>query len=322
MSLTFEALSQRRTLRRAPSEEPAEPPPVAIPFPNLPPVIELTPPSSIPLVPISEDDIPGDNPNVPYCEVGEKRPAPAPVAGPKLVPMPTPAVVQPNIGGSLRFALLPEPETSPNKIPSLPEFLVTHHQPKHPLTKQYQELQKGIAQQLTSQQPSVLLFLPLMPEEKSAELILNLAVTRTRETQGRVLVVETNRRNHSSGELLGIPRVPGLRELLAKSVPLGMALHRSAIDSLYLLPAGMMELEADAWQRLPHLLDQLRTRFDWILVEGPSATDGTFLPWVKPSHSIFLLLTEKQWDSPAIDSTRDLIATQGGHLRGCITLGS
>jgi len=113
--------------------------------------------------------------------------------------------------------------------------------------------------------------------------------------------------------------VPGLRELLARTIPLGMALHRTGVEGVYLVPAGKTEVGTDEAARLPALLDQLRGRFEWIVVDAPVWGTFPLTDWARAGDGVYLVLRPDEWDSPHADVAHDGITRAGGKLRGCVT---
>jgi tyrosine-protein kinase Etk/Wzc len=149
--------------------------------------------------------------------------------------------------------------------------------------------------------------------------VANLAATRAADGDGRVLVIEAERTPGSSAERFGVPAVPGLRELLARTVPLSMALHRTGVDGVYLLPAGRSSVGTDEAARLPALLDQFRARFEWVLVDAPVWGTHPLTHWLPTTDGVYLVLRPDEWDSAQADMAHEGIARAGGKLRGCIT---
>jgi Mrp family chromosome partitioning ATPase len=309
MGRTLEVLAGR--LQKAGGPKSAPPIPKR-PAPPPPVVAEPEPAEGPVLVPLTSDDLPGDQENVPHIEVGGPRSKTA--IGPKLMPpraMPVPAAPE------VAFQLLPEAGRGPIAPPG-PD-LIAYHRPDHPAARQYRLLADGIASQHPGGRPPVLLFTPASVRTAGTATVANLAVTRAADGFGRVLVIEPERGPGSAAERFGIPPVPGLRELLARRIPLGMALHRTGVEGVYLVPAGKTEVGTDEAVRLPALLDQLRGRFEWILVDAPVWGTFPLTDWARVSDGVYLVLRPDEWDSPQADLAHDGIARAGGRLRGCVT---
>ena len=306
MGRTFEVLTRGRARKLAGVE-----PVAAIPFPSA----DLEPPATVSLVPAAADDLPNDDNALPYIEVGGPRPS-VPASPQLLAPKPLP----PSPVGDLTFQLLPAAEAAPVVADHLGSDLVAYHQPAHPAGRQYRRLTDGIAAQLPADRCPVLLFSPLSGKAGGTTTVLNLAITRAGDGNGRVLVVEVERSEKSAATRLGGAAVPGLRELLARTIPMSIAIHRTGVEGLYVLPAGKADLGADEAARLPSLLDQFRARFDWVLVDAPPWGTYPLNLWAKSSDGVFLVMRQEEWDAPQADFAHEAIALAGGRLRGCITI--
>ena len=198
-----------------------------------------------------------------------------------------------------------------------PSELIAYHRPEHPAARQYRRLTDGIAAQYPAGRPPILLFTAATMRSAGAT-VANLAVTRAADGLGRVIVIEAEHCMGSSAERFGIPPIPGLREVLARSVPLALALHRTSIEGVYILPAGLARLGMDEAARLPALLEQLRVRCDWMLVDAPPWGTHVLADWVRASDGVYLVLNPDEWDSPQVDAAHEGIDRAGGRLRGCI----
>jgi Mrp family chromosome partitioning ATPase len=306
MGRTFEVLAGR--VRKAAGAGSV----ATVPFPT--PASDPEPPAGPTLVPFGADDLPGDNNEVPHIEVGGPRPKAAPPAGPKLVAPKPPA--GPRVA-DVAFQLLPG-DSRPAAAAPGPE-LIAYHRPDHPTARQYRRLADGIANQHPAARPPVLLFTSASARTAGTATVANLAATRAMDGYGRVLVIEAERTVGSSAERFGVPPVPGLRELLARTVPLSMALHRTGVEGVYLLPSGHSSVGTDEAARLPALLDQLRARFDWLLVDAPVWGTHPLAGWVQVSDGVYLVLRPDEWDSAQADMAHEGITRAGGKLRGCIT---
>lgn len=305
MGRTFDVLSGRRkngTSREAP---------VAIPFPS----VEPLPSPSVEVVPFRDDDLPPDNDKVPYIEVGDKKAPSAPV-GPQLIaPKPT----TPPPSAALAFQLL-HPGERP-KGPVIGQDLIAYHRPEHPTARQYRRLVDGIAAQHSSGRPPVLLFTGASTASSGTPLVANLGVVRAGDGFGRVLIIEVDSGAASGAGCFATPTAPGLRDVLARTVPLGVAIQRTSVEGVYVLPAGKADIGTDEAERLPSVLDQVRARFEWALVDAPAWGTFPLSEWIKACDGTYLMVKQSEWDSPVSDSAHDGIARAGGRLRGCIVTG-
>lgn len=308
MGRTFEALNGR-TRKAAAGDEPV----ASIPFPTV--ASEPMADNGPTLVPMTADDLPGDDDQLPHVEVGGPRVKPAATAAPTLVaPKTTPTLPMFDVG----FQLLTRTLDKPREVPA---EIVAYHRPDHPDARQYRLLADGIAAQHGSARSPVFLFTPASHAASGTSTIANLAATRAADGFGRVLIVEVERSAASTSERLGVPSAPGLREILGRSVPMSMALHRTAMDGVHVLPAGRGSVGTVEAERLPELLDVLRARFDWVLVEAPVWGTYPLDDWATACDGTYLVLRPDEWDSPHADQAVEAISRGGGRLRGCVTTG-
>jgi Mrp family chromosome partitioning ATPase len=320
MGRTYDLLTKARGTRRPYSTQGGGvdgPMPSILPLPS----VEADEPARVELVPIAPDDLPSDNDTVPYIEVG----------GPKSKPAATVTVASPGVKllepkpqakpvfGELSFHLLGNFEQLPQSGGTIPAGVVAYHQPEHPVARQYRLLVDGIAAQLPAGRSPVLMMTPTSTRTSASMTVLNLAAIRASDGSGRVLIVEAERAEESTSAKLGAPSAPGLRELLARSVPLTLALHRTGIDGVFLLPAGRADVGIDEYARLAGLLNQFRAKFDWVLIETPTWGMMPLNDFAKASDGVYLVMRPDEWDSPQADAAHQGIHHAGGRLRGCVT---
>ena len=100
----------------------------------------------------------------------------------------------------------------------------------------------------------------------------NLALTMAQELQRRVILVEADLRKPSLQQLFGLPPGPGLAEYLSGAAELKDVMRFLPDHNLTVIHAGSAPtnpaelLGSTAMRRL---LDQLRTRFDRVLLDTP-----------------------------------------------------
>ena len=284
----------------------------------------------------------------PACPVPRRRPRTGPRrAGPRPAdPDDLPATTTPSARGGRRprgpkprrvrppSPQLRPPESRPGargpgrRVPLLPAAtrpvapapateLIAYHRPDHPAARQYRRSPTGSR---ASTRPAArrCSCSPASARTAGTATVANLAVTRAADGFGRVLVIEAERPRFGRGALWRCAGA-GLRELLARTVPLSMALHRTGVDGVYLLPSGRSTIGTDEAARLPALLDQLRARFEWVLVDAPVWGTHPLTHWVQASDGVYLVLRPDEWDSSQADMAHEGIARAGGKLRGCVT---
>lgn len=151
-------------------------------------------------------------------------------------------------------------------------LLVAGLAPKSLAAEQYRALRTRIAHaEGTSARRTVLITSPQKGEGKSITSA-NLALTMAQELQRRVVIVEADLRKPSLQHLFGLPAGPGLAEFLTGAAELTEVMRFLPDYNLTVIPGGTAPtnpaelLGSTAMRRL---LEQLRTRFDRVILDTP-----------------------------------------------------
>jgi len=150
--------------------------------------------------------------------------------------------------------------------------LVAGLAPKSLAAEQYRQLRTRLSHaEGASTLRTVLITSPQKGEGKSVTAA-NLALTMAQELQRRVILVEADLRKPSLQNLFGLPPGPGLAEYLSGAVELKDVMRFLPDHNLTVIHAGSAPtnpaelLGSTAMRRL---LDQLRTRYDRVLLDTP-----------------------------------------------------
>lgn len=337
MGRTYEALAHTRVKRNAPADEEAIPPTAIIPTFHPTPFETALSESDLESSCTTDDtalpeELWNDDDTVPFIEVGGPKGSP-PRYGPQVAPTPVPNPARlrldtppPDVPTKLTddpaVAFFPLPERSAPGPGQIAPELVAFHRSTHPVGAQYRAVLAAIAAQHPGVGCPLLVFTTVGRAVEAATVILNIAITRAREESKRSLVIEANHDHPLIARRLGIAPRPGMRELLNRSIPLNVALHPTAQEHLYALPPGDPELPVshEAESRLPGVVNQLRKRFDWLLVNGPEWGSGGAVEWATLGDAAYLVVQQHQWDTPEVEAAHEAIIDAGGKLRGYITL--
>jgi len=111
-----------------------------------------------------------------------------------------------------------------------------------------------------------------VPNEGKSMVAANLACTLARRRQQKTLLLDGDLRRSFLARQFGLGKVPGLSEWLQhQSGPL-TSIYRLESAALWILPAGSTlqnPLELMQTGALSALMEQLATRFDWIVIDSP-----------------------------------------------------
>jgi Mrp family chromosome partitioning ATPase len=148
-------------------------------------------------------------------------------------------------------------------------------------------------------------------------VLLNLAITRARRDAGKVVVVDANFDRPAVAQRLGCAAAPGLREVLARTVPLAWGLQESGQMNLSVLSAGNLpgEPAMDLW---PLVLDQLRHRFDLVLIDAAECQRPEWPAVAGTATATYLVLRQADLEKPELNDMLVEVPRLGGRLRGYV----
>jgi capsular exopolysaccharide synthesis family protein len=151
-------------------------------------------------------------------------------------------------------------------------LLVAGLAPKSLAAEQYRQLRTRLSHaEGASNLRTVLITSPQKGEGKSLTAA-NLALTMAQELQRRVILIEADLRKPSLQQLFGLPAGPGLAEYLTGAAELRDVMRFLPDHNLTVIhggtaPTNPAELLGSTAMR--RLLDQLRTRYDRVLLDTP-----------------------------------------------------
>ena len=283
---------------------------------------------------------------MPFIEVGPHR---SMEASPSVLA--TTPEERPEAGPTAPFPLTPDPRNVAFRAFPGDEYrgwqgsrfapeVVAYHAPGDPVSGRYRDLLAALLTALGDVSggraglpalappgAGALLFTSARPGAGTTTVLLNLAVTAVRQGRRRVVVVDANLRRPGVAARLGLPEVPGLREVLGGALPLDHALRETAQVNLLALTAGSpaggertgMRFVAETAHSL---LRQLRQRFDLVLVDAPpwDGRPDVTVPGTA-CDAVCLVLAEQEAETPRVDDLLRAIPAQGARLVGCVLTG-
>jgi Mrp family chromosome partitioning ATPase len=311
MGRVLDALRQAE----APHDEPGPPQPAEAPAPALVVIEGAEGEAEIPFIEVGPHKSLEASPSVLAC-----TPAALLTAGRGAAPPARPAPPTP---GTVVFRALGRP-AAPCRSRIAPE-VVAFHAPEQAAGGQYRDLLAALAAAGPGVRQAALLFTPALAEAGATAVVLNLAVTAARQGRRHVLAVDGNLRRPGVAWRLGLPEAPGLREVLGGAVTLDEAVQETEQPNLLALtagaPAGGVGPRFVA-ETMRSLLRQLRQRFDLVLVDGPrwdGRPDAALL--AAACDAVYLVLPEKDAESPEVDELLQALPAGGARLAGCVLAG-
>ena len=163
------------------------------------------------------------------------------------------------------------------------------------------------------------------PAEGKSLIASNLALNQARSKVLKTLLIDGDFRRPTLASKFGVGALlPGLSECLRGDRTLSEVVYKLEGSGLWLLPAGMAPenpLELMQSGRLPEILEQLGTAFDWIIIDTPPLfplADTAF--WMKVADGVLLVIREEVSDRKLLQravETLDRSTLLGVVVNGC-----
>ncbi|MDA1303468.1 MAG: AAA family ATPase [Nitrospirae bacterium] len=150
--------------------------------------------------------------------------------------------------------------------------LVSRWRPNSNVAEQYRVAATRLVLMNDDRPNTVLLATSAMKGEGKTSSVVNLGYTLARDLEKQVLLIGCDFKAPRLHEGVGMPSAPGLADYFHGNIGLESCIHRMDEVPLWVLPAGDVEEHAVSLSRLPQLaslIESLRSRFDYILLDGP-----------------------------------------------------
>ncbi|HEX2719088.1 MAG TPA: polysaccharide biosynthesis tyrosine autokinase [Gemmatimonadaceae bacterium] len=160
--------------------------------------------------------------------------------------------------------------------------LVTHVDPRSVVAEAYRSLRTNIAFSRAQARIRTLVLTSPGPADGKSTTVANLAITFAQQGQ-KTLLVDADLRRAVLDKTFGVPRTPGLTEVVVGVAALDDAVHPTSVENLFVMGSGQLppnpsELLGSVGMR--DVLDAARERFDVILFDSPpllAVTDAAVL---------------------------------------------
>ena len=215
-------------------------------------------------------------------------------------PMPPPAPREPS----------PPVAARPVFGATLDKDMVAALQPFSPAAEQFRTLRTRIAQVESAGQRRVILVTSPGEGDGKTVTVANLALTMAQEFQRQVLLIDADLRNARLHECLGIPREPGLSDVLAGQASLEDALVSLSEYRVIALPAGSPHsrpTELLSSEPMRRLVENLGRRFDRVVIDSTAAhfaDAGVLEPLV---DGVLLIVRAGRTSRPAVARALGLV---------------
>ncbi len=162
-------------------------------------------------------------------------------------------------------------------------LLVNPSKPREGPAEEFRTLRTRLNHLQTLQPIHTLVVTSASPAEGKSFTAANLALTQAQLADKRVLLIDFDFRRPTVDKTFQVPISPGMTNYLQGAASLGDILMRVGESNLYLISAGDAvpnPLELLNLRECQTLISELRTHFDWIIIDSPPllfAADGNLL---------------------------------------------
>jgi capsular exopolysaccharide synthesis family protein len=159
------------------------------------------------------------------------------------------------------------------------------------------------------------------PGEGKTTTVANLASSLALNG-AKVLAVDADLRRPTMHQHFGIPKTPGLSDLIVGKCQASEAIQTTRFKGLQVLPCGYVppnpaELLGSA--AMKQVVDALRSHYDWVLIDTPPILAMADTPVLCPLvEGVILVIGAERSGRPAIQRAVDQIVSVGGKVVGVV----
>jgi len=154
--------------------------------------------------------------------------------------------------------------------------VIAFHDRYSPICERYRAVRARLMNVNGQRRPQLLVVTSSVPQEGKSVSTLNLGLIMAEGGEHRILIADADLRRPSLAQLLGVSGKPGLADVLRGGIGLEEALQPTPMRNLRFLPAGDTNGDGCAEllgsSGLAATLKELRTRFDYVLLDTPPVT--------------------------------------------------
>lgn len=160
--------------------------------------------------------------------------------------------------------------------------LVTHVDPRSPVAEAYRSLRTNLAFARSQRNVRSLVLTSPGPSDGKSTTVTNLAITFAQQGQ-RVLLVDADLRRAVLDKTFGVPRSPGLTDVLIGEHTVAESSHETQVPNLYLMSSGQLPPNPSELLGSPAMrkvVGEMTAQFDMVLFDSPpllAVTDAAVL---------------------------------------------
>jgi tyrosine-protein kinase Etk/Wzc len=212
-------------------------------------------------------------------------------------------------------------EAATAERPKFTPHRASHLDPQSAVAEAYRTLRTTVLFSSLDRNIQVLAVTSSAPQEGKSTTSSNIGIVMAQNGK-KTLLVDADLRRPILHSVYGIPREPGLTNLLFERTTFEEAIKSTDVENLYVLPCGIIPpnpAELLGSQRMGQLIAKLREEFDVVVIDTPpvvAVTDALLL-----SHSADATILVARADVTRVDAmlrAMDSIERSGAGLLGVV----
>ncbi len=202
--------------------------------------------------------------------------------------------------------------------------LVTHIDPKSPVSEAFRTLRTNIQFQQMKLKDKTLMVTSSTPKEGKSTTIANLAITMA-HMGGKTLLVDTDLRRPVVHSIFNLKKDRGITNFLMGKSEFDDVVKPTFVDNLYVVSSGPLPpnpSELLASEEMDDFIAQAREKYDVVLFDSPpiiAVTDAAILS--TKVGGVIMVIKAHQTDQNAVRRAKSLLDNVNANIVGCLLNG-
>ncbi len=200
--------------------------------------------------------------------------------------------------------------TTKTEISHYQSRLITHFDPKSPVSEAYRSMRTNIELSGTDKPIKSVVITSAGPGEGKSTTLANLAIAFAQLDQ-KTLLVDTDMRRPILQKVFKVPRVPGIADIIIGNNTLDECIHKTSVENLYILPAGNLPpnpSEMLGSKKMKELYQELIQNFEKVFFDAPpiiAVTDASLLS--KMCDGLVVVIKSGHTHNEALDQVQNIV---------------
>jgi non-specific protein-tyrosine kinase len=209
--------------------------------------------------------------------------------------------------------------------PSLDSRLVVYHEPRSHPAEQFRTFRTNLCAMNPEGSPRSLLFTSASPDEGKSTTVANVALSLAEFETLRVCLLDFDLRAPRMHELFGLPRGPGLTDVLLDRKDPRRVLQPAGVPNLRVISAGRETTRPNdvGSDYIQELLGFLKSSFDFVILDTPPCglfADASHL--AKLIDGVILVVALGETGKVQADGALEALDAAGGNVIGSFVTGT